>query len=596
MIKMFRRLKKKDWLLMLVALIFIVGGVWMDLSIPTHLGNITNIVTNRVPGTIGDVWIEGLFMMLFTVGSVASMIVIAFCAAKISSSHAMTLRKDVYERVGDFAVTDVKKFSIASLITRGTSDIDIVRVFIAMFVQMIIRVPILAIWVLFRIQGTNLSIMMVMVAGLLAIILMAFFVVVFCLPRFKRIRENTDRLNLVARENLTGMRVVRAYNAKDYHETKYNDVNHKLARDNLFINNVMGLLFPYITIIFSGLSVALFWVGSYLIDSNAVNIMENPYFFGEIVVFMQYAFQVLGAIMMLIFVLTLLPSTIVAVKRLNEVLDTKPMIRDRTDQNVGLKEAFDENATITFEEVEFKYPQATDYVLKDINLSVKKGQTVAFIGSTGCGKSSLINLIPKIAFPSSGKVYIGGIDLKEARLEEINDLVGYVQQSATLFTGTIRENLGFGLIEGQMPNDESIEKALKVAQAYDFVTEMGEGLDSKVEQRGKNFSGGQKQRLSIARILARNPEIILFDDTFSALDYKTDLALREAIKAEYKGMTMLIVAQRIGTIRNADCIYVMDKGRIVGKGKHDALLKTCEVYQQIAASQLSEEELAKEGV
>jgi len=594
MIKMIKRFTINDWLLILLALVFITGGVFMDISIPQHLGNITNIVNGQVAGTVSDVWREGGMMMAFTIGSVLCTVVVSYCGAKVSTAHAKTLRKDIYEQVGDFAVTDVKRFSIASLITRATNDIDIVRMFMALAIIMLIRVPILIIWTLFRIQSVQIEMIMIMVVALAAILVLVLFLVLVALPRFKKIRENTDKLNLVARENLTGMRVVRAYNAEEFHGKKYNKVNKDLAKDGLFVNSVMGLLSPYITLVFSGMSVALFWVVSFLIHNGSVPLAESGIFFGETMMFMQYSFQILGAVMMLIMILTMLPQTVVAVKRINEVLDTKPMIKDRTNKYVGLKEMFNQEGTIKYENVEFMYPGANDYVLKDINLEIKRGSSVAFIGSTGCGKSSLINLIPKIAFPSNGKVYIGGQDLKEVMLEEINDLVGYVSQTATLFTGTIKENVNFGLVGGQGISDESIQKALKTAQALEFVDSLEEGLDAKVEQRGKNFSGGQKQRLSIARILARNPEIILFDDTFSALDYKTDLALREAIKQEYSDITTLIVAQRIGTIRNCDCIYVMDKGRIVGQGKHEDLIKNCNVYQEIAKSQLSEAEMLKE--
>lgn len=595
---MFRLIKLLGWKdlgYFAVALVFIVLGVWLDLSIPRYLGEITDLVTRErvypeAAATVGDVWAAGLKMLGFAVGSMLTAFVVAWAGALFSSSLSAKMRKAIYERVGDYSAAEIKKFSVASLITRSTSDVTQVRTFLAFGIQTLIRVPIIAVWAILRMTDVSWELSLVTAVAVASIGLVAFMIILLCLPKFKKVQELTDKLNLESRENLTGIRVVRAYNAQKFEQEKFGKTNDNLAKTNLFMNRVMGLAWPFIGLVFSLLAVAIYWVGSYMIDSNRVD--DAPRFFADVMVFSQYSFQIVGAFVMMIFVLTMMPGAIVSSRRINEVLKTEPTITDCFATGSGLN---DTDGTIKFNNVNYKYPGAEKNVLSDINIEIKRGTTAAFIGSTGCGKSTLVNLLPRIADPTNGSVTIGGIDIHDITLNELNDFVGYVPQQATLFSGTIKENIAFGLVDGKQVSDEQIEKALKTAQAWDFVSKLDDGINSKVEQRGKNFSGGQKQRLSIARIIARDPKVYIFDDTFSALDYKTDRVLRDALKKATKDATVLIVAQRIGTIRNADQIFVMDKGKIVSSGKHDDLLKKCQVYKQIAMSQLSEEELGTKG-
>ncbi|MCL2371742.1 ABC transporter ATP-binding protein/permease [Candidatus Saccharibacteria bacterium] len=591
MIRLLRYLGPKEWLLLLIAVIFIVIGVWLDLSIPYHLGEITNIVTMEDYGTMQQIWEHGGWMLGLAISSMATSFVVAWAACILSAKHSAKMRKAVYERVGDYSSAEIKKFSVASLITRSTNDITQVQMFVAIFIQTMIMVPIIAVWAVSRMMELNMDLAPVTAGAIILVAVLAIIITIICLPKFKRIQTLTDRLSLVSRENLTGIRVVRAYNAERFEEAKFDQTNTKLARTNLFVSATMGLAGPFFAVIFSGFIVALFWLGAYLMSEGRV---EDPAgFFGDIMMFMQYSFYVLGTFVMMIWVLTMLPGALVSAKRINEVLRTEPTVNDEVADQVGLIEAFKQDGRVEFDAVNYKYPGADENVLENIDFTIKRGETVAFIGSTGCGKSTLVNLLARIADPTFGKIKIGGIDIHSIKQEELHDLVGFVPQTATLFSGTIKENIAFGTVEGKKASKKQIEQALKTAQAWDFVSKLDKGLDSKVEQRGKNFSGGQRQRLSIARVLARQPQILIFDDTFSALDYRTDRKLREALRKDIEGATVIIVAQRIGTIRNADQIFVLDKGEIVGRGKHEELLKSCEIYQQIAASQLSEEELKR---
>ena len=591
MFKLFGLFSRRDWILLATAVIFIVAGVWMDLAIPGYLGEITDLVTNPLrDGTLGEVWTQGAYMLAFAIGSMLTSFIVAWAGALISSNHSARIRRAIYTRVGEFSQNEIKKFSIASLITRSTNDVTQVRMFVAMAIQMMLYAPILAVWAIIRMTNTSWELSLVTGIAVLSIIIVPVIIVIFCVPRFKKIQKATDRLNQVARENLTGIRVVRAYNAEEFEQEKFEQVNTELARNNLFVNRLMGIAWPFMALVLSVVVVAIYWVGSWIIASG--NVGDSQRFFGDIMVFSQYSIQILWAFLMLIWILTLLPRTIVSAKRINEILATQSTIVNPENPVSGLGEAFDRDGTIEFSQVNFKYPGAEENVLSDINLKIKRGQTVAFIGGTGCGKSTLVNHLPRIFDPTCGKITIGGICIRDVRLLELNDFVGYIPQTAVLFGGTIRDNIAFGTIDGGREiTDEEVERALRVSQSWDFVSKLDDGVNSRMDQQGKNFSGGQKQRLSIARVVARNPRIYVFDDTFSALDFKTDKKLRAALKKETGDATVIIVAQRIGTIRTADQIFVMDKGRIVGSGKHDELMKNCEVYRQIAQSQLSEEEL-----
>jgi len=586
MFKLLLKFNKRDYILIAIACGFIVLGVWFDLSIPTHMGNIAELVRNESgTATTGQVVIQGVYMLSFAIGSVITSFIIAWIAAMVSAGQAEKIRREIYQKVDGFSLTEVKKFSTASLITRSTNDVTQVRMFTAMAIQMLIRAPVLAIWAIVKISNSGWQISLVTATVVFIISAVMIVILALCLPRFKKVQKLTDDLNRVSRENLTGVRVVRAYNAKYFEQAKFEKVNHELAGHNMFVGRVMGFAWPFYAMILTGVTVAIYWVGSSMIGAGTVAAAAAPKFAEDLIVFSQYSMNIMLAFILLIWVLTMLPRTLVSAKRISEVLETKVSIESG---DLLVEENF---KNIEFKNVGFKYPGAEENVLSDISLTIKRGQTVAFIGSTGCGKSTLVNLLSRIYDPSEGEVSIGGTSVKNMQLESLNDAVGYVPQTAIIFGGTVKENVAFGSSSGKDPGDDDVVRALKIAQAWDFVEKYEEGINAPIEQRGKNLSGGQKQRLSIARIVARNPKIFIFDDTFSALDYKTDKNLRKALKKELKDATVLIVAQRIGTIKNVDQIFVMENGRIVGSGKHDELLQNCKVYKEIALSQLSEEEL-----
>jgi len=593
---------KRDWLLLVVAAGFIVLGVWMDLEIPRYLHRITLLVIEP-GGTMGQVWVQGGYMLAFAFGSMATAFIIAWIGALVSSNHAQILRAKLFSKVGEFSAAELKKFSVPSLITRGTNDVTQVRTFTAMAVQMLVRAPVMAVWAILRISGTSWQLSLVAFIAVALLMIVLTFIIIIALPRFNRIQKLTDKMNQVTRENLTGMRVVRAYNAQGFEQEKFEGVNKKLYRDNLVVNRCMGVFWPFISLLMSTLVVAIYWVGSSIIGGH-----PNPsVFIADMMVFSQYSGQVIFAFMIMVMVLVFFPRTAVSARRINEVLRTEVSIVSPTGNNAVGLDLVDvpANKFLSFENVSFSYPGAQKPVLRDISLTIEKGQTVAFIGGTGSGKSTLVNLVPRIYDTTQGQITLGETCIRDMTLDELNSAVGYIPQTATLFTGTIRDNIALGdvLDKGEIvtPSDEDVKEALKMAQAWKFVEKLGteetSWLDAPVSQGGKNFSGGQKQRLAIARILARKPKILIFDDTFSALDYKTDTALRSALKkarakqSAADAQTTLIVAQRIGTIRDCDKIFVLDKGRIVGSGTHEELMKNCDVYIEIAKSQLSKEEL-----
>lgn len=573
MFKLLKHLKPIDYCIMLVVLGLVILQVWLDLRLPKYTENMIQEIL------IGDlnmstILINGGYMLACAVGSLGSAILVGFFVSNIASRLTFNLRQRVFSKIQNFSLAEINKFSTASLITRTTNDIMNIQFFFAMGLQSLMRAPIMAIWAVTEIvevswQWTTAT---GVVIGIL--LFMVMFVVLLTLPKFKKIQTLMDNINRVTRENLTGIRVIHASNAEPYQTDKFEKCNEELTKTLLYANRVMGIMSPGMNFLMSGLSLAIYWIGAHIVTIQTVSTMQ---------VFMSYAMLVVMAFMMLIMIFILMPRALVSAKRINAVLDTQDSILPGTfvDQNP------DGKAGVVFENVSFKYPDADEYVLHNISFSAQEGETVAFIGSTGSGKSTLINLIPRLYDATEGRILIDGVDVKEYDFEALNKKIGYVPQRGVLFKGTIRSNVNFG---DNNADEEGIKDAISVAQATNFVTRMG-GLDSQIAQGGTNVSGGQKQRLSIARAIARKPEIFIFDDSFSALDYKTDRRLRHALKKHTANVTKFIVAQRIGTIKDADKIIVLDNGQMVGIGTHDELLETCPVYQEIALSQLSKEEL-----
>ena len=590
MLKIFKYLKSKDWLFILISLVFIVIQVWLDLKLPDYMSDITKLV--QTPGSeMSEILKAGGFMLLCAFGSLIATVIVGYFISGIAAGLSRTLRSNVFRKVESFSMNEINKFSIPSLITRSTNDITQIQTIIAMGLQVIIKAPITAIWAITKISSKSWQWTTATVVGVIALILVVTIVFSLALPKFKIIQVLTDNLNRVSRENLTGIRVVRAYNAEEYQENKFKDANNTITKTNLFTGRTMGILMPSIQIIMSGLTLAIYWIGAYLINNAAG--LDRVNVFSDMIVFSSYAIQVVMAFMMLVIVFIMLPRAQVAANRVNEVLETPLTIKN------GTRTSDEKNSVgeIEFKNVSFKYPDAdvsTDYVLENISFKVNKGETVAFIGSTGSGKSTLINLISRLYDVTSGEVLVNGVNVKEYDKNYLTNKIGYVSQKTTMFSGTVESNVSYGDNGKQKQGIESVKKAVAIAQGKDFVEKLEKQYKSGVSQGGTNLSGGQKQRLSIARAIHRDPEIYIFDDSFSALDYRTDRVLRSVLNKETNGVTKLIVAQRIGTIKEADKIVVLDEGKIVGIGKHKELLKNCEVYKEIAYSQLSKEELEDE--
>lgn len=587
MIKMFKNLKTRDYIFLVISLIFIVAQVWLDLEIPDYMSEITRLVQTK-GSEIKDILVQGGYMLLCALGSLVSAVIVGYLAANISESFAKNTRKKVFNKVIDFNMEEIKKFSTSSLITRTTNDIKQVQTLIVMGVQMIIKSPIMAVYAITKIANKGIEFSIITAVGVGIILVLVTCLVLIVLPKFKKVQRITDDLNRITRENLTGIRVIRAFNAEDYQEKRFEGANSELTKTNLFTNRSMALMFPAMMAIMTGINLSIYWVGAYLID--AANMMDKIGIFSNMVVFSSYAIQVIMSFMMLVIIFIIYPRASVSAKRISEVLDTKTKIKDGKIN----KDISDLKGIIEFKNVSFKYPDAEECVLKDISFKINSGETVAFIGSTGSGKSTLINLIPRFYDVSNGEVLIDGVNVKEMSLEYLYNKLGYISQKAVIFKGTVNENISFGKSASGKPTKKQIEKSIEIAQAKEFIEGMDKKYDSEIAQSGTNISGGQKQRLSIARAIARNPEIYIFDDSFSALDYKTDSELRKSLKKYTNNATTLIVAQRIGTIMDADKIIVIDEGECVGIGTHKELLKNCKVYQEIASSQLSKEELENE--
>ncbi|MDR2044937.1 MAG: ABC transporter ATP-binding protein/permease [Clostridium sp.] len=584
MIRIFRYLRPKEWLVALISLAFIVAQVWLDLKSPDYMSEITILV--QTPGSaMSDVWLAGGKMLLCTLGSLAAAVTVGFFAARIAAAFSMQLRSLLFHKVESFSMEEISRFSTDSLITRSTNDITQVQMFLTMGLQIIIKAPVTAVWAITKIAGKGFEWTLTTGAAVAVLVGMIGFLTIFVMPKFKRMQALTDNMNRVTRENLTGLRVIRAYNAEDYQEEKFEKANQELTGTQLFTSRAMAVMMPVMSAVMSGLSLAIYWIGAYLI--HAAGLTEKLVLFSDMVVFSSYAMQVILSFMMLTMIFVMLPRATVSAKRINEVLDTEPAILDgsRTDGVHGIK------GEVVFRHVCFKYPGAMDYVLEDVSFTVKQGETIAFIGSTGSGKSTLINLVPRFFDATEGEVLIDGVNVREYTQEALHNKIGYVPQRAVLFRGTVSSNVAYGDNGGSAFSAEEIRAAIAIAQSTDFVERMEGGQEADIAQGGTNVSGGQKQRLAIARAVCRRPEIYIFDDSFSALDYKTDRVLRSALKKETAGVTSMIVAQRIGTIMDADQIIVLEEGKVAGQGRHKELLRSCEVYRQIAMSQLSEEEL-----
>lgn len=585
MLKIFSYLKKREWLFALCSLFFIVIQVWLDLKLPDYMSEITTLVQSE-GSELSDILSAGASMLGCALGSLAATFVVGYFAAKIAAGLSKRLREMVYDKTMSFSMEEIGHFSTASLITRSTNDITQIQMFVAMGLQALIKAPIMAVWAIVKIFGKSWQWTATTGIAVAVLIIMLAVMITLALPKFTVIQKQTDDLNRAARENLSGIRVIRAYHAESFQEEKFDQTNQTLTKTNMFTQRVMSIMQPGMQLIMSGLTLAIYWVGVYMIDAAVMQ--DKLVLFSDMVVFSSYAMQVIMAFMLLSITFIILPRAMVSASRIHEVLDTKSSI---TDGSVEHSELY-EQGEVEFRNVSFRYPDAADYVLHNVSFSAHRGDTVAFIGSTGSGKSTLINLVPRFYDATEGEVLIDGINVKDYTLEALHNKLGYVPQRAVLFSGTVADNVAYGENGRSKPELSDIQEAVRIAQSEDFVKEMEEGYDSLIAQGGTNVSGGQKQRLSIARAICRRPEIFVFDDSFSALDYKTDRVLRSVLKKETKGTTSLIVAQRIGTIMDADQIIVLDEGEVVGKGTHRELLTTCSVYREIAESQLTKEEIA----
>ncbi len=586
MLRIFKNFRKREVVLALFSVVFVVAQVWLELKLPDYMREITSLITTQ-DSAMHDILIAGGKMLLCAFGSLLVTVLVAVCASRIASNFSAIVRGKLFDKVQSFSMEEIGRFSTASLITRSTNDVTQVQMLIVMGLSIMLRAPIMAVMAILKIVDKSWQWTLSTGVAVVVLLIVVIICVSLCMPKFKRLQSLTDDINQVTRENLTGLNVVRAYNAEAYQEEKFEKVNKDLTDTHWFTSKTMAFMMPTIMMIMNGLSLAIYWIGAVLIN-DAQDMQGKFTLFSDMVVFSSYAMQVVMSFMMLVMIFIMLPRASVAAKRILEVLDTEPSIEDGTRDTFPVMK----DGEVEFKDVSFKYPDAEEYVLEHISFSVKKGETIAFIGATGCGKSTAINLIPRFYDATEGEVFVDGVNVKEYTQEALHNKIGYVSQKAILFSGTIADNVAYGE-NGKAPaTQEDIAMAVKVAQASEFVEKKNQGYDGYVAQGGSNFSGGQKQRLSIARAIARQPEILIFDDSFSALDYKTDRILREALRKECKNATKIIVAQRIGTIRDADNIIVLDDGQIAGMGTHDELMKNCEVYQEIAYSQLSKEELA----
>ena len=584
MFKLFKNLSTKDKIYVVICIVLIVFQVWLELKMPDYMSAITRLVQTE-GSKMSDILEQGAYMLACAGGSLISAIIVGYFASLVASSFSATLRLKIFKKIQDFGIQEIKKFQTSSLITRTTNDVMQVEMLIGMGLQMMAKAPIMAVWAIMKIlnKGLEWSILTAICVAILLATVVTLMIIV--MPRFQIVQKLIDKINGVTGENLSGIRVIRAFNAEKFQSDRFEKVNDKLTKTQMFNQRCFAVMMPIMNLVMHGLTLGIYIIGAILI--NKAGMLDKITLFSNMVVFSSYGMQVIMSFLMLALIFMMWPRAEISAKRINEVLDEKIAIKNGTFTGDTK-----EKGTVEFKNVSFKYPDADEYLLKDISFTAKKGETVAFIGSTGSGKSTLINLIPRFYDVTDGEVLVDGVDVKEYDEAHLHNKIGYISQKAIMFTGTVSENVSYGDNGREKPTEEQIKKAIEVAQGTDFVEKMDKKYDAHIARGGTNVSGGQKQRLSIARAIARDPEIYIFDDSFSALDYNTDATLRKDLKKYTKDATIMIVAQRIGTIINADKIIVLDKGRCVGQGTHKELLKKCEVYKEIALSQLSEEELA----
>ena len=587
MLKIFRFMKKRDLGYALLCLILVAGQVWFDLTMPDYMSDITKLIVT--PGSpMTEIWIAGAKMLSCALGSAALAVVVGYFASRLASNFSYTVREKVFYHVTDFGAREMKKFSTASLITRTTNDITQIQMLVAMGLQVMIRAPIMAVWAVLKIVGKSWELSLLTAGAVLLIMIVILVLMKLVLPKFRIIQTQIDEVNRVTRENLNGLRIVRAFNAEKYQEDKFEAANRNLMETQLYTSRKMAILMPFISMIMSGLSLGIYWLGASLVNQVAITgpaaVAERVNVFSEVVVFSSYAIYVVMSFMMLVVIFMMWPRAQVSAARIEEVLATVPQVRE------GQGAEGTEKGSIEFRHVSFRYADASEDCLQDISFSARAGETVAIVGPTGSSKTSLVSLAARLYDATEGEILLDGQDIRSYTFDQLYEKIGYISQKAVLFSGTVEENLSFGE-SGQKISEEVQKEALDIAQAADFVENMPDKLQSNIAQGGTNLSGGQKQRLTIARAVARRPEILIFDDSFSALDYRTDAALRKRLATDLKGTTCLIVAQRIGTVKNADRIIVLDEGRMAGIGTHEELMKNCPVYQEIALSQLSQTEL-----
>ena len=608
MFKIFKRLSAKEWGMIILSTIFILLAVWMDLKTPEYMSKITTLLQNKGT-TTSDIMDPGSKMLLFSFGSFLMAVFVGFPAARTAASFTTRLRSDIFNQVADYSQAEIKRFSVPSLLTRTTNDLTQLQIMITMGMQVVTRGPIMAIWALTKIWGKSGSWTQAVGVAVLIVLILLSVLLFVAFPRQRKVQGLTDALNSTTRESLTGVRVVRAYNAEDYQDKKFRQENESLTKLNLFVYRLMSLMNPVMTMVFSGLTLAIYWIGAHLlndvkvptVDKTSPMVMkmvaeaakavkDRVSIFSDMVVFSSYAMQVVIGFMMMVAIFIILPRALVSAKRINEVLALSPSVKFKNQS----KPDNGQKGQVEVHDVSFRYSKNSAAAIEHVSFKAEKGQTVAFIGSTGSGKSTLVNLIPRFYDATEGWIKVDGVKVEDYSHDDLNNKVGYIPQTAVLFSGTIRSNMRFGRSAQGHLSDDDIWEALELAQVKDFVESKDKGLDTEVAQGGTNFSGGQKQRLAIARALARKPEILIFDDSFSALDYKTDRILREELNKKTSNLTKLIVAQRISTIMDADQILVLDQGKVVGQGTHKELLASNSVYQEIAYSQLSKEELENE--
>lgn len=587
MLKLFKNLRKKDIFYALICALLVVFQVWLELKMPDYMSNITQLVQTK-GASMPDILRQGGYMLLCAFGSLVSAGIIGYFSSLVAASFSFRTRGKIFKKVEDLPFEEVKKFRVSSLITRTTNDITQMEMLLSMGLHLMIKSPIMAVWAVTKILGKSIEWSLITALAVFILLISVGIIMKIVMPRFKIVQDLIDKVNGVSRENLSGIRVVRAFNAEKYSEDKFEKVNSDLTNNQLFNQKVFNYMSPIMSLVLYGLTLSIYFVGAILI--NTANLSDKIVLFGDMIVFSSYAMQVIMSFLMLAMIFMMMPRASVSAKRINEVMDNINNIKNgfiKTNKT-GL------SGTVEFKNVSFKYPDADEYILKNINFTANKGETVAFIGSTGSGKSTLINLIPRFYDVTDGEILVNGVNIKDYDDEYLHNIIGYVPQKAVMFSGTVESNINYGKSKNRVTK-QKLEEALKVSQAYEFVSKLDKKEKSHIASGGTNLSGGQKQRLSIARVIARNPEIYIFDDSFSALDYKTDITLRKELKKYTGGSTNLIVAQRIGTILNADKIIVLEKGRCVGIGTHKELMKNCDVYKEIALSQVSKEELENAG-